>query len=163
MAKGTIEEGMLSVLGFKRSLFAGVLDGGESEVFLGGSRLTRFMESVENVTAGIPAPLVEEAPEPAEAEAAVDEASVENDGDAIAAPAVAPLVADPLTGLLRTGLELLTQFGSARAGTSQAPPMLERIRDERSGQSYVKIRMPPPEVMDRVAGALQALLESLRA
>ena len=47
VAQGTIEEGMLSVLKFKKSLFAGVLDGGEKEVFLGGSRLTRFMETVE--------------------------------------------------------------------------------------------------------------------
>ena len=38
--QGTIEEGMLSVLQFKKSLFAGVLDGGERSVFLGGSRLT---------------------------------------------------------------------------------------------------------------------------
>src|SRR5438876_989385 len=76
VAKGTIEEGMLSVLGFKRSLFAGVLDGGEREVFLGGSRLKRFIESVENVTAGVPAPIVEEAAEPAAAEPA---ASVDDD------------------------------------------------------------------------------------
>ena len=34
VAQGTIEEGMLSVLEFKKSLFAGVLDGGEKEVFL---------------------------------------------------------------------------------------------------------------------------------
>jgi len=163
VAKGTIEEGMLSVLGFKRSLFAGVLDGGESEVFLGGSRLKRFMESVETVTTGIPAPLVEEAAEPA-----VEEAPVDGDSDVLAAPAVAPPVADPLTGLLRTGLELLTHFGSAGAGTGQVaeappPPAVERMRDEHSGQSYLKVRMPPPEVMDRVVGALQALLESLRA
>ena len=163
VAKGTIEEGMLSVLGFKRSLFAGVLDGGESEVFLGGSRLKRFMESVETVTTGIPAPLVEEPHEPA-----VEEAPVDGDSDVLAAPAVAPPVADPLTGLLRTGLELLTHFGSAGAGTGQVaeaapPPAVERMRDEHSGQSYLKIRMPPPEVMDRVTGALQALLESLRA
>jgi len=51
VAQGTIEEGMLSVLAFKKSLFAGVLDGGAREVFLGGSRLKRFMESVEAVTA----------------------------------------------------------------------------------------------------------------
>jgi hypothetical protein len=50
VAEGTIEEGMLSVLAFKKSLFAGVLDGGAREVFLGGSRLKRFMESVEAVT-----------------------------------------------------------------------------------------------------------------
>src|SRR5207244_11888227 len=57
VAKGTIEEGMLSVLGFKRSLFAGILDGGESEIFLGGSRLKRVMARVENVTASIAAPI----------------------------------------------------------------------------------------------------------
>lgn len=167
VAKGTIEEGMLSVLGFKRALFAGVLDGGESEVFLGGSRLKRFMESVEGVTAGIPAPVVEEAPEPAAAEPAIDEAAV--DDDIVAPPAAtgARPVADPLGGLLRTGLELLTQFASA-AGTGQAAEAarssgFERIRDPRSGQAYLKIRMPEPEVMDRVLGALQALLESVRA
>src|SRR5439155_10994656 len=126
----------------------GVLDGGESEVFLGASRLTRFIESVENVTAGIPAPVAEEAAEPA-----AEDEPVEDDGEATAATAVAPLVADPLSGLLRTGLELLTQFGSAGAGTGQPPPLVERIRDEHSGQSYLKIPMPPPEVRDRDARA----------
>src|SRR6202795_1850538 len=50
VAKGTIEEGMLSVLAFKRSLSAGLLDGGSGEISLGGSRLNRFMKDVENVT-----------------------------------------------------------------------------------------------------------------
>ena len=50
VAKGTIEEGMLSVLAFKRSLSAGILDGGSGEISLGGSRLSRFMKDVENVT-----------------------------------------------------------------------------------------------------------------
>ena len=50
VAKGTIEEGMLSVLAFKRSLAEGILDGGAGEILLGGSRLTRFMKDVENVT-----------------------------------------------------------------------------------------------------------------
>ena len=49
VAEGTIEQRMLSLLAFKKSLFAGVLDGGDSEVFLGGTRLSKFMESVEAV------------------------------------------------------------------------------------------------------------------
>lgn len=64
VAQGAIEEGMLSVLAFKKSLFAGVLDGGLSEVLLGGSRLKRFMESVEAVTAAAAGP-APEAPPPA--------------------------------------------------------------------------------------------------
>src|SRR5204863_283102 len=66
VAKGTIEEGMLGVLKFKKSLFAGVLDGGEKEVFLGGSRLTKFMETVEKTTGDIPQ--AEQQAEPAKAE-----------------------------------------------------------------------------------------------
>ena len=60
VARGTIEEGMLSVLAFKQSLFAGVLDGGESEVALQGTRLSKFMEAVEQATGGVEAPAASE-------------------------------------------------------------------------------------------------------
>jgi superfamily II DNA or RNA helicase len=166
VAKGTIEEGMLSVLGFKRSLFAGILDGGESEVFLGGGRLKRFMESVEGVTTGIPVPAAEEPPEAAPAAPLSDETATDDDADAAAAPAARP-PGDPLSGLLRTGLELLAQFaaapGPSPAAGRASSPVFERVRDERSGQNYLRVRMPEPEVVDRVVGALQALLENLKA
>jgi SNF2 family DNA or RNA helicase len=45
VAEGTIEQRMLALFAFKRSLFARVLDGGDSEVFLGGTRLSKFMET----------------------------------------------------------------------------------------------------------------------
>lgn len=54
VAENTIEHGMINLLKFKTSLFAGVLDGGESTVSLGGGRLKKFMESVESVTTTIP-------------------------------------------------------------------------------------------------------------
>ena len=164
VAKGTIEEGMLSILGFKRSLFAGVLDGGTSEVFLGGSRLKRFLDSVEQVTGAVPAPTVEEAPPP-EAE----DIAAAGDGEP-PQPAAGPSPArDPWTGLLQNGLELLGRLAAAAGGPEGAgagaasPPLFERVRDERTGQGYLKIRMPEPEVVDRLAGALQALLQSVRA
>ncbi len=166
VAKGTIEEGMLSVLGFKRSLFAGVLDGGESEVFLGGSRLKRFMESVEQATAGISGSVVAEPPAPVLPEGAVEEAPDDDESEADAASGAPPAARDALAGLLQTGVELLTQLASAGAAQPDGAPstrMFERIHDERTGQSYLKIRMPEPEVVDRVAQALQALLGSLRA
>ncbi|MBL8328688.1 MAG: DEAD/DEAH box helicase [Rubrivivax sp.] len=49
VAQGSIEQGMLGVLAFKKSLFAGVLDGGDSAVFMNGTRLSKFMESVDEV------------------------------------------------------------------------------------------------------------------
>src|SRR5262249_6276172 len=63
VAQGTIEEGMLAVLKFKKSLFAGVLDSGEKEGFLGGSRLNKFMETVESATSAIPEAMIEDAEE----------------------------------------------------------------------------------------------------
>ena len=53
VARGTIEEGMLSVLRFKKSLFAGALDGGEPNISFGGSRLKKFMEQVQAATAAV--------------------------------------------------------------------------------------------------------------
>ncbi|MCK6683206.1 MAG: DEAD/DEAH box helicase [Thermoanaerobaculia bacterium] len=64
IAEKTIEEGMLSLIGFKQSLFAGILDGGENQVLLGGTRLNKFMESVESVTAPRPEPPPVPAPLP---------------------------------------------------------------------------------------------------
>src|ERR1700736_3516267 len=63
VAQGTIEEGMLGVLKFKQSLSAGVLDGGDKEVFLGGSKLNKFMETVESATTAIPEAMLEDSEE----------------------------------------------------------------------------------------------------
>jgi hypothetical protein len=53
IGQGSIEEGMLSVLAFKKSLSAGVLDGGDHQVFLQGTRLARFMENVAEVAGAL--------------------------------------------------------------------------------------------------------------
>lgn len=67
IAEHTIEHGMLALLGFKRSLFAGVLDGTAAEVCMGGGALNRFMKTVEAATDGVPANGHATAPLPVEA------------------------------------------------------------------------------------------------
>src|SRR5205823_12373736 len=76
VSQGTIEEGMLSVLKFKKSLFAGALDGGDKEVFLGGSRLTRFMETVEKTTSSIP--VADQEPEQPQTDTLPERAEADN-------------------------------------------------------------------------------------
>ncbi len=140
VAQGTIEEGMLGVLKFKKSLFAGVLDGGEKEVFLGGSRLTKFMETVEKTTSSIPeADLPSEQPqaEPQPREQALD---------------------NPLARLLQEGAGLLANFGAAMKPSAAANPFVGE--DERTGEKYLKLPMPKPEVLET---ALKALGDLLRA
>ena len=80
IARGTIEEKMLEVIKFKTSVFKGVLDGGETEVFLGRAKMNKFMETVEQVSMEPPeqppVPVVEEPGVPEEAPGKVP-ASVE--------------------------------------------------------------------------------------
>jgi hypothetical protein len=72
IAENTIEHGMLDVLAFKKGLFAGVLDGGSDEVFLGGTRLKKFLESVEQVSGAIPAAGNGDVRQPFQADEALD-------------------------------------------------------------------------------------------
>jgi len=54
ISESTIEHGMLSLLAFKRSMFAGVLDGAADQVMMGDSALNRFMKTVETATSSVP-------------------------------------------------------------------------------------------------------------
>src|SRR5207244_2594573 len=136
VAKGTIEEGMLAVLRFKKSLFAGVLDNGEADVSLGGSRLNRFMETVEAATGGIPAAVTAEAEEAAEAkrEFAEKPAKAPAEGDEPAATAPA---ADPWGALLQAGAALLQQWTAPPTNGKSGVVSLLR-KDEQTGEIYLR-------------------------
>jgi len=162
VAEGTIEEGMLSVLKFKKSLFAGVLDGGEREVFLGGSRLTRFMETVEQTTAAITAPAVVQR---VEGKAPGADAEERSDAGAAAGESVAaPPSADPWAGLLQTGLTLLEQLAVAsRTPPDERPAGLSVVqRDPQTGQDYLRIPVPSADVLDRALQAIGAVLDRFK-
>jgi SNF2-related domain/Helicase conserved C-terminal domain len=170
IAQGTIEEGMLSLLKFKKSLFAGVLDGGEKEVFLGGSRLTRFMETVEQAAGSIPQAPAQDPPESAADGDAVEGEAARGDEPkrpvSSAAGPPPPATGDLWSALLTTGLSVLEQL----AATSRATPATENgssglsfvRRDERTGESYLRFPVPSHEVLDRALGAVAALLEGYR-
>jgi superfamily II DNA or RNA helicase len=157
VAKGTIEEGMLSVLAFKSSLFSGVLDGGAADVRLGGSRLTKFMEAVEATTRDIPAPTPAEREEAAEARR--EFAPRRESAAAEAAPD------DPWAALLRAGTALLEQIARPAAGGMPAAngtaAALLRI-DEKSGEPYLRLPVPPPQILDQALEAVGQFLGQLR-
>lgn len=113
IAEGTIEEGMLNTLAFKKSLFAGVLDGGEKEVFLGESRLKAFMETVSQVTGG-----VREKP-PAEPEDQEDTSPTTRQSDAV-------------TEWLHTGVRLLNDMADGKVAMPDADT-LRRVAEALRG------------------------------
>ncbi|WP_245436003.1 DEAD/DEAH box helicase [Mesorhizobium tamadayense] len=175
VAKGTIEEGMLSVLAFKRSLSAGILDGGSSEISLGGSRLNRFMKDVENVTgsmgAGEAVTPAEEATNVAAANADGSAEDVNVDvGAATGEMAVArtngagvppgDTGADPWRALLQVGAQFVAALASANDPGAPAHPWIER--DPATGAQSLKMPLPPPEAVRQLADTLSALADSLR-
>ncbi|MBX3180419.1 MAG: DEAD/DEAH box helicase [Candidatus Hydrogenedentes bacterium] len=179
ISRGGIEEGMLDTLKFKTSMFEGVLDGGESEVFLGGTRMQKFMETVEKVVAATPqdAPVAEAGDArdggPAEAPAA------DADSGAPVEPARAPGAATterpaaaeeaPWNALLQAGLALLGEIekrggqGAARsAGGNGASRFVHENKE--TGRPELRLPMPDPdtaakigELLGGIAGALQRL------
>ena len=192
VAQGTIEEGMLSLLKFKKSLFTGALDGGANEVFLGGSRLTRFMETVDKAAGSIPAPPPEEPPT---AEPEGSSAMVADEAESAGIPATGPGgsgvttttisdkdgfssapdgdgKANPWAGLVETGLAFLKQLSQvARPQTSGANESgkldgssgrgLVR-RDPETGEPFLRLPVPNPEVLDQILAAASMLLERMR-
>jgi superfamily II DNA or RNA helicase len=180
VAKGTIEEGMLSVHAFKRSLSAGVLDGGSAEVALGGSRLSRFMKDVENVTGRMGegeamAPAEEAAQVAALAQVAADAATradAGTDADAgLEVAAAAPVAdevgrkadaasAEPWSGLLRFGAELAAALAAPDDGAEPQHPWIER--DLVTGARSLKVPLPAPETGRRIADALALLADAFK-
>jgi superfamily II DNA or RNA helicase len=159
VARGTIEEGMLGLLKFKKSLFAGILDGGEPEVSMGGSRLTKFMETVDAATRDMPAAAAAEAQEAREASRELS--PTRPDGSADGPGTLALPAADPWTGLLQAGMALAQQLTRA-AGAGPSADGLVR-RDERTGETYLRLPVPPPEVVQQALQVVGALLQSFPA
>ncbi|MDD5332324.1 MAG: DEAD/DEAH box helicase [Rhodoferax sp.] len=178
VGQGSIEEGILSVLAFKKSLFAGVLDGGEVDVFMQGTRLSQFMKRVEQVAGAMgedegdaqPNPGVDVQP-PAVAES-MDRSTAASDATASVAPtgpeataavtepAPSPVAAaDPWAAILEAGAALLQGLAAARgaAGTGAAPPAIER--DPVTGQASIRLPLPDPAVLQRLAKAFEPWLK----
>jgi SNF2 family DNA or RNA helicase len=175
VAKGTIEEGMLSVLAFKRSLSAGILDGGSGEISLGGSRLNRFMKDVENVTGRMgEGEAVTPAEEVGTSVTAVDAGSAENinadvnDGAGETAIAQADAVgasppdagSDPWQALVQVGAQFVAALAAANDPGAKPHPWIER--DPATGAQNLKMPLPSPETARQLANALSALAEGLR-
>lgn len=162
IAEGTIEEGMLSVLTFKKSLFAGVLDGGEREVFLGGSRLSRFMDAVEKTTTAIAPPRGVSVSGDHLREVKPHIESEPRAGAPVTAPS-APAAGD-WAALMQTGLAWLEQLAAVSAASRDGRPDGLRFvhRDPQTGEDYVRLPVPSPEVLDGALRTIGRLLDRFR-
>jgi hypothetical protein len=166
---------MLSVLAFKRSLSAGILDGGSGEISLGGSRLNRFMKDVENVTGNMgEGEAVTPAEEVTNIVTADDAGSVEDvsvdvdigagetavartDGSGAPPRHTGP---DPWQALVQVGAQFIAALAVANDPNAPAHPWIER--DPATGSQNLKVPLPSPEAARQLANVLSAFADSLR-
>jgi len=99
-------------------------------------------------------------------------AAADSEDEAPATGSAGGAASDPWSGLLQAGMALLQQItgparpdGPARPAAAATPRSVVQSlvrRDERTGETYVKLPVPSPEVVDQALRAVSALLEGLR-
>jgi len=158
VAQGTIEHGMLSLLSFKQSLFSGVLDKGKDEVFLGGTRLKRFMDSVDKATSCIPEPMPQQAEAGGNRDYTRQEVSVETEekemSETVQQQALDDLVSTGLSFLDKLGRTLLGEKGQPQQPGSKAFSGLKIETDKSTGQRHLKLPIPKKETLQGIANLL---------
>lgn len=173
VSQGTIEHGMLDVLAFKKSMFSGVLDGGEDEVFLGKTKLKQFMETVDRVSGNIPESMPRQEEMPITEGALSEENAVE---ETVASEGGRLLRESEVTSAgewdewLSKGVSLLGELGKAlgsaesAAASGKTESLASRLldRDEKTGETFLKLPLPEPETLKKLSNALGAFGELLQ-
>lgn len=163
VSEGTIEHGMLEILAFKKSVFAGVLDGGDDTVFMGETRLKKFMKQVERVTDAVPATAHEPPPEPVPE---VEEPPAEEEAATVPGRPREARPPSPLQPLLETGAAFLREISSAVAESRKQgrSPLDAFVKtDPETGRPCLNVPLPEPGVIQAAASALGSLLAAFAA
>ncbi|MBI4689072.1 MAG: DEAD/DEAH box helicase [Nitrospirae bacterium] len=168
----SIEERILDLLKFKRSLFAGALDSdGENTVMVGESQFKRFMHSVDTITENLEKANPEiERQQQIETEldkkaADMRETTVqaeERKDRAIASDVGERGKLDSLSNLLTSGAQFLMNIGKILSQTEQPLEHLNTMlgKDEKTGRSYLKIPLPEMEVVKNIVSSLGELMSN---
>ncbi len=171
VAQGTIEERMLEVLKFKKGIAAGILDGGDNNIFLGEEKFKQFMKSVESVTSGIPETkpgAIAEAEERI-AEKEITVAPVETkqmdlfDAEEISgekyssSPADQPAIEDEV---LAKGVGFLENLVLVLSNPESTQRLVNKITetDTASGKTYLKIPVSNAQVVENALKLFGSLL-----
>jgi len=183
VAQNTIEHGMLGKLKFKAALAEGILDNGESNIFVGDSKFNVFMQDIEGLFANEAvtkshietdreeATTVEK---PIEVKAKEAPASYEDDDvkQIIPVKEPQPLVSDssgelfnthPAQQLINTAGSFFTQLGNVLTDAKATENLIQSLtkKDETNGQTYLQIPVENEAVVKNAFTLLAGLFKGL--
>jgi len=181
VSSGTIEERILGLIGFKQSVFSGVFDRGDNNVFMGEDRFKQFMRTVETIA---DAPVEELEPiltteennneeevnkkadlisEEPVVEAEPIEIPTKQEGIQTTIPFIEPqkVQSELINDLFVTGLGFLQKLGNTlndvKTGKISTSTFIEK--DTTTGKPYFKIPVPDEKVMEQALSTLSGLFE----
>jgi superfamily II DNA/RNA helicase len=178
IAKGTIEEEMLAKLKFKSSMAAGILDGGDSTVFLGESKFNQLMNQVKDLTGNAaPPPPISDAEQREESEPHVEtkkptqeKPSVEQqinlfsqEEDSPTKPDTPSPQPDSAHDLLESGAGFFGKLLDTLSDKSKTEKLLNALvkTDESTGNTYLQIPVKNQAVVENGLKLLGQLLGGL--
>jgi len=170
---------MLGLLKFKQSMFSGVLDNGDNNVFMGESRFNRFMKTVEKATDSLES--TGEGREVSE-EAARETETARQEVESVDEGEGAPTQASPksqvsqtsrgeaLKTVLQMGAAFLNQLGEClgeengekRTSALKASLGIRIDRDKNTGRRTIQIPVPGEETLKQVTGIVDSFLNLLK-
>lgn len=181
VTKDSIEERMLSLIKFKKSVFAGVLDNGDDQVFADNNKFKRLMETVGTLTDAPFAPGTsdeeepteievygqaettesQEAPTPAEAENQPIAAESAPESQAAESEPATTLPEDPMPGLIVSGIDFLQKLSKTLANPGSGKALVESLvrKDKDTGEMSLNIPIKDEAVLTKAVDALDALLK----
>jgi superfamily II DNA or RNA helicase len=175
VAEDSIEQGMLSLYRFKKSMFAGVLDGGQNEVFMEGGRLNKFMKTVESATSSLKPQAagdreIEEAEKKEEKNAREETDHDETFFAGNEPPSQTRVPVQPLNHLIKSGIAWLSRMNDsmgkntdALGGAPQKDAFLAIRRDLETGRQTLQIPLPDEKTVAALCQAFSEILKGFAA
>lgn len=177
VARNTIEHGMLGKLKFKRALAEGILDNGESNIFVGDSKFNVFMKDIESLfedetltTTHVDSDGEDEisVEKPVAAKEKETPETYEDDDVKQTPPAKEPkqlelFSAEPAQQLIQTASSFFTQLGSVLSDAKATENLLQSItkKDEGTGQTYLHIPVENENVVKNAFTVLAGLFKGM--
>ena len=178
VAQNTIEHGMLGKLKFKAALAEGVLDNGESNIFVGDSKFNVFMQGIEGLFAdeAITKSHIEiDREEATTVEKPIEEkitAGLSYEDDDVkqitsSKKTEQAEISDalPAQQLIQTAASFFTQLGNVLTDAKATENLIQSLtkKDETTGQSYLQIPVENEAVVKNAFTILAGLFKGIAA